>query len=533
MHPGSYDFSKIAKYFDGMDNCDAFQVISDRTVNDLDLHDVFQYLDYTSSKVGQQHLYSCIRTIPKDSARIEKLEKSVSLFSANPKLTDFTVQQMSRLKRTEAYYIQSLFNEAHLQKPKWFWLIKVLFAITLLLFACVFFIPQLVVAIVIVLLVNMGVHYWNKRNLFRYSSAILQLLILMDVAEKLNKVPAIKGAAKVNNAIASIKGIRYKMAPFKLQAKLETDIGLIVEHFFEVTKAAFLIEPLMLFHVIRHLEVRKEAIREVFNFVGELDSSVAVMKLRKQLVYYCQPQYITGKCLNGIGLFHPLIEDCVPNTIALDDRSALFTGSNMAGKTTFIRIVGINAICAQTLNTCFAKTFSLPKSKIFSGIRISDNLADEKSYYATEVSTIREMITESRRDFQCIFLLDELFKGTNTIERIAAGKAVLTYLNGASNLVFISTHDLELVDYLSEAFNCYHFTEVIVQDTIVFDYKIKEGVLKTTNAIRLLELLDFPGEIIREARSVASQLRSARLKPDEENAGFYRTRPEVQDRNFK
>jgi DNA mismatch repair ATPase MutS len=188
----------------------------------------------------------------------------------------------------------------------------------------------------------------------------------------------------------------------------------------------------------------------------------------------------------------------------------------MSGKTTFIRIVGISAILGQTLNTCFARKLSLPRSRILSGIRISDNVSDERSYYADEVLTIKDMIAESRGNSACIFLLDELFKGTNTIERIAAGKAVLDYLNASPSLVFISTHDLELVDHLSDTFNSYHFTEVIVQDSILFDYKIKEGVLKTTNAIRLLELLDFPAEIISEARDLSSRLRFLRLKMSDE-----------------
>lgn len=103
-------------------------------------------------------------------------------------------------------------------------------------------------------------------------------------------------------------------------------------------------------------------------------------------------------------------------------------------------------------------------------------------------------------------LLDELFKGTNTVERIAAGKSVLTYLNDEDNIVLISTHDLELSDYLKETFDLYHFTEVVDHETISFDYKIKGGNLTTTNAIRILELNNYPDAVTSEAKRLSEQI---------------------------
>jgi DNA mismatch repair ATPase MutS len=103
-------------------------------------------------------------------------------------------------------------------------------------------------------------------------------------------------------------------------------------------------------------------------------------------------------------------------------------------------------------------------------------------------------------------LLDELFKGTNSVERIAIGKSVLSYLTRGNSLVLVSTHDRELTDYLTETFDLYHFTEVIEQNQIHFDYRIKPGKLTTTNAIRIIELNHYPPRVVEEALRVAGLL---------------------------
>ena len=213
-----------------------------------------------------------------------------------------------------------------------------------------------------------------------------------------------------------------------------------------------------------------------------------------------------AKYISGKDIYHPLLVTCIANSIELDGKSALLTGSNMSGKTTFIRTMGINALAAQTLNTCFAREFVMPPLKVHSAIRIADDLMSDKSYYFEEVLTIKNMLEESRDGHQNLFLLDELFKGTNTVERIAAGKSVLQYMNKEDNFVFISTHDLELATYLEGAYSLYHFTEVVENNNILFDYKIKAGNLKSTNAIRILELNHYPADVTADARQLAEEI---------------------------
>jgi DNA mismatch repair ATPase MutS len=197
----------------------------------------------------------------------------------------------------------------------------------------------------------------------------------------------------------------------------------------------------------------------------------------------------------------------VANTIDLSDgKSVLISGSNMSGKTTFIRTIGINTILAQTINTVCAKQFITPRLKVHSAIRIADSLLDDTSFYYKEVKTIKKMLAESESEHQNLFLLDELFKGTNTVERISSGKAVLSYLSREENLVIVSTHDIELTELLSNTYNYFHFVESIENDLLTFDYKLKDGKSMNTNAIRILEINKFPNEVTEEAKILAKQI---------------------------
>jgi DNA mismatch repair ATPase MutS len=292
-----------------------------------------------------------------------------------------------------------------------------------------------------------------------------------------------------------------------MEAKLQGDLESAFWGILELFKILFLLEPILLFGVLRQLDTKRKEIEDLFIFVGQIDSLISIASLRKGLARYCIPDSIEEqKTLIVKDAYHPLIPDCVANSIHLSRKSILLTGSNMSGKTSFIRTIGINAITGLTLNTCFAEHFSMPKMKVFSAIRISDDLMNDKSYYFEEVLTIKEMIDNSGNGKPNLFLLDEIFKGTNTIERISAGKAVLSSLAKADNLVFVSTHDIELADLLKDEYELYHFSEKVDHKSVDFDYKLKAGKLKNRNAIRILQINDYPEDIIKEAIEISEGL---------------------------
>lgn len=503
----SFEFEQIESYFRNKNNSNSLQVLSDKTCNDLDFDELFMFIDRTNSKVGQQYLYNKLRVIPADFAGIDTQEKIVTHFTNDPDFRVSVQTELSKLNEREAYYVASLFQEELIQRPKWYAVIQLLSFTSVLSLVMSFFNPAMFLVLLGVFVVNFGVHYWNKRNLYRYVGSIPQLLKLNNAARELYKKPLLQ---EINPdllpSIAVINNVRIRMSFFNLETKLQSDIQTMFWGIFELFKILFLLEPLLLFNTLKQLDSKRKEIEDVFTFVGQIDALLSIASLRKGVNSFCMPQITNDKqALAATEAYHPLIYNCVKNSIRLNKKSILLTGSNMSGKTSFIRTIGINVITGLTLNTCFAQELRLPHTRIYSAIRISDDLLNDKSYYFEEVLTIKDMIDKCESKTSNIFLLDEIFKGTNTIERISAGKAVLSAL-AKDNMVFVSTHDIELADLLKDEYELYHFSENVNNKTVDFDYKIKDGKLKNRNAIRILQINDYPDNIIKEAIEISKEL---------------------------
>lgn len=501
-----FRFDLIEKYFINKDNSDSFQVLSDKTCNDLDFEELFMFLDRTTSKVGQQCLYNNLRAIPNYINDKDKKEKLIKKLTDDIDFRINTQLQLEKLNKADVFYISSLFQEEHQQPPKWFFIIRLLSFTSLLSLIMIPINPQMFFVFLCTFLVNVGIHYWNKRHLYKYLGSIPQLLRLNNIANNLFKEKSFKELdPELPNSIRIINQVRNRMSFFRLEASLQSDMEAILWGILELFKIAFLLEPLLLFGVLKRLDTKRKEIENVFHFVGEIDILVSIASLRKGLYNYCLPEIYESK-LSAKNIYHPLIPDCITNTIEISNKSILLTGSNMSGKTSFIRTIGLNMITGLTINTCFAESMLIPKLRIYSAIRISDDLMNDKSYYFEEVLTIKEMIEKSSNGKPNSFLLDEIFKGTNTVERISAGKAVLSKLSKNNNIVFVSTHDIELTDMLSEEYELYHFSEIVKDNNVDFDYKLKEGKLKNRNAIRILQINDYPNDLINEAIEISKKV---------------------------
>lgn len=204
--------------------------------------------------------------------------------------------------------------------------------------------------------------------------------------------------------------------------------------------------------------------------------------------------------------YHPLVKDCVANNLHLEQKSLLLRGSNMSGKSTFIKAVNLNIIASQVLNISLTEYYQAPILAIATSIRISDDITEERSYYMEEVHSMGQLIEFAKNDsIQYLFTIDEVFKGTNTIERISAAKAILDFLNNdKKHLVLVSTDDIELTQLLENQYELHYFQEKIENETLSFDYKLRQGALEKRNAINILELAGYPKEIISEAKRLAT-----------------------------
>ena len=499
-----FDLAKIKWYFEHNDASRAYQILTEQTCTDLDFDEFFLRVNGTSSCVGQQYLYDRLRRIPHEP-EMAGCDDNLQYLKDNPEFAARCRKYLARLAHHDAYYICSLFHERHpAPSPVMRRVIRLLQWMPLLCTVLFIIFTKTIwfMFIVAFFIINMAFHYRNKQLQFMYLYSIPQFLKLASITGKLSgEKPFEKIHPDIKNRLQSLQPLIRGLSRFRFDIKLENDMVMLLWGLKELVQIFFLSEPNTLYRSFRLMDAKRTDIEEVFAYVGHVDMLLSVAHLQENLPYYCKPQWVDVG-LQMTDVYHPLIEQCVPNTLDTSGKSILLTGSNMSGKTTFIRTIALNMLSAQTLDMCFARSFSGRRMRVHSAISLHDNLAESQSFYMKEVLTVKEMLEVSQHHGNNLFVLDEIYKGTNTVERIAAGKAVLSALAQNGNTVFASTHDLELADLLAEEYELYHFCEQIEQNRLYFDYLLKHGKLKHRNAIRLLELEGYPESVITEANTI-------------------------------
>lgn len=192
-------------------------------------------------------------------------------------------------------------------------------------------------------------------------------------------------------------------------------------------------------------------------------------------------------------LRHPLIDPSkvVPNDAAFKGGATIITGSNMSGKTTFLRTLGINLILAYAGAPVCAEKMNADYMKIFTSMRVTDDVSNGISTFYAEILRIKSMVEYKKNEMPMLCLIDEIFKGTNSADRIVGATQVIRKLSDDHSMTLVSTHDFELCELKSEsgvpAAN-YHFEEYYEGDQLKFDYKKKDGRCTTTNAMAILHM---------------------------------------------
>jgi DNA mismatch repair ATPase MutS len=233
-----------------------------------------------------------------------------------------------------------------------------------------------------------------------------------------------------------------------------------------------------------------------FDVIGEVEALSSMSILKHDNPEFIMPQ-IAEDLKSGIKaeqLGHPLLgkgRKC--NDISFDSNKPilLITGSNMSGKSTFLRTVGISLLFSSLGLPVCAKFFKCPILKIYACMRTSDNLGQNVSSFYAELLRVKMIVEAVDRDEKVFFLLDEIFKGTNSADRHMGAKMLIRQLDKKAAWGMVSTHDLELADLEKESnghIRNYHFKEYYKDDKIYFDYLLREGVSDTRNAIYLMRM---------------------------------------------
>lgn len=232
-----------------------------------------------------------------------------------------------------------------------------------------------------------------------------------------------------------------------------------------------------------------------FEVIADMEMLLSLSMIGKVKKVVCMPSIVNDEVmLETRQVKHPLIqaEAAIANDFAIHHASCVITGSNMSGKTTFLRTLGLNTILAYAGTFVCASEYKVSLMHIFTSMRIEDDVSEGISTFYAELLRIKEIITFNRERQPMLVLIDEIFKGTNSRDRILGASETIRQLSNGNSITCVTTHDFELTSLQQDqdihSVN-YHFAEYYKDDKIYFDYKIKEGMATTSNAEYLLKMV--------------------------------------------
>lgn len=480
------------------------QDVDDITWNDLDMDRIYQQMNHTGSAMGQEYLYALLRRPELEEKPLEERERLIRFFTER-EVERLKLQKklaaIGKLGRFSVYRYLSHVEELREENS----LIHILQLAALLvsLGLCFVWPSQLVLVAVVVAVVNMVSYYLRKAEMEHYYQLFAYIVKMVHFSK-------------------DVAGLDIpELEPYFERLRREA------EQFDKFCRGSWLVvgggdmdgslaDTLMDYvRLLTHIDIIKfqsmarEAIRlekslmTMYEVVGFLDSMLAVASYRAMMEAYCVPELRPAAApdyiLEADRLYHPLLSDPVKNSI-LAHRSVLLTGSNASGKSTFIKTVAVNAILAQTIHTVLADRYRADYFRILSSMALRDDILSSESYYMVEIKSLKRIVDQAmRQGAPVLCFIDEVLRGTNTVERIAASTEILKQLAEMNALCFAATHDIELTTLLEKQFDNYHFEEQVREEDVIFDYRLRQGKAMTRNAIRLLHMIGYAPEIVNRA----------------------------------
>ncbi|MBU5592795.1 DNA mismatch repair protein MutS [Clostridium sp. MSJ-4] len=488
------NFANIRKFFDM--NKKGEYTLDNQTWEDLDMDKVYEKLDKTYSSPGEAALYSMLRNPLVNEEGLKERSKLIESFKSDSKLRESLMKIFFNLNRdAKNCFLDMIDNDLVINKAKYYiyTIIGKVFPMIIILLA-IFIDIKFMIMLFVLSFFNMLINS-NERNTIK-SNGILYLRKVIKASKKIesiNNKDIINYKDKISSILKDIKDIDRGT---RLIGFINMWDGV-----FEALSVIFLLEECAYYSISAKVKKEKESLMDLYYTIGELEALVSISSYQYNLKdQYTEPNFIEDITLNICEGVHPLIEDAVSNSISIENKGIVLTGTNMSGKSTFLRMLGVNILLAQTFNFALAKSYEAPFFNIVSSISPNDDLTKGKSFYMAEVESILRIIKALEKDVPVFCPIDEIFRGTNPIERISMSAEILTYINNRKSISLVATHDRELVDILKENYEFYYFSEdVDSKKGLSFDYKLKKGTSKSRNAIRLLEYMNYPKDIIDKA----------------------------------
>jgi len=470
--------------------------IDDQTWNDLIMDEVFDELDRTYSAEGEATLYKMLRNPIMDEEQLKKRGTVIDLFKEDVDLTVDLRKIFYEMIYDSKNRLLDMINELLPTSKLKYYIYSILSIIPILLILASILLknPNIMIFFMVDMILHMHLHGKEHENL-----NITGLIYLSDLINTAKKISDIENS-ELNSYTINLKNLLIQLMTIDRSTYLLKLINAL-DGVLQMFAIPFLIEERTYYRTNKHLLKRRTEILELYYLVGEIDAlaSIAIYE-NSNKGKYTNPKFIKKTSLKIVDGIHPLIKKPVPNSIEISGKGIVLTGTNMSGKSTFLRMISINILLAQTFNFALSQEYEGCFLNLVSSISPKDDIMSGKSYYLAEAESILRILKASEKEIPVFCPIDEIFRGTNPLERISSSAEILNYINRRKAICIVATHDRELSDMLKGNYDFYYFSEDIdCKNGLNFDYKLKKGVSKTRNAIKLLEYLGYPKEIIQNS----------------------------------
>lgn len=505
------ELDRISRYYLHMrEKGGAENDIDEITWNDLSMDHLFARMNFTQSSSGEEYLYAMLRrpaTGDRDGAR-EKMESHIRYMMENEEKRLDTMMSLRKLGHTGKYslpdYLDYL-DQLGVRGNRLHYGCILLLAASV---AIIFVRASLGVPLLIATACFNIVTYMKEKGIAApYVTTFSYIMRMLHCADDIIKQ---KHGSGMEDYISTLEAERGSFQDFEKHSgmvlKMNAATGSIDELLFDYIKMLTHVDLIQFNKMLNIVHKNKKEIIGLAGDIGYIDAVISIGYFRAALPYYTTPLLQTGcDCPFVISEgVHPCIDNPVANSFS-QNKGMVITGSNASGKSTFLKMTAINAVLAQTINTCAARMYKGNYYRIYSSMSLRDNLDSGESYYIVEIKALKRIMdaADSGQGTPLLCFVDEVLRGTNTVERIAASTQILERLSRRGIYCFAATHDIELTHLLEQCYDNYHFEEEVKDGDVLFSYRLLAGRAHTRNAIKLLEIMGFSKEIIRRADDMA------------------------------
>lgn len=476
--------------------------IDEITWNDLDMNKIFNDMNTTLTDAGEEYLYALLHKVQYKEDLLLERDRVTRVFEKNE---DIRVKLQMIFYQLGKKYNHSVYET--LDKCR-----------SLELGSMV---PHFLIAFVVI--ISFFMFFWNQW-IGGISFLISSVISIVSYYRTMRKIPDInqwylKYFAKLLRSTSKISKLHcdeldsyfLELSNIRRQFKgtqiksifLSSGAGFVAEVFdliLDYLRMLTHVDIIIIYDMSKTIEKKFTQVEELFEIIGFLDSMICVTAYKRQLPYYSTPSLTNDKTigLKITDLYHPLVEEPIANSID-ENKGILITGSNATGKSTFLKAIAMNGILSQTIFVSTSKQYYGNYYQIYTSMALADNIFNNESYFIVEIKALKRIIEGINNDIPILCCIDEVLRGTNTLERIAASSEVLEELGKSNALCIVATHDIELAHILKTYYANYYFKEKIVEEEIVFNYKLYKGISTTRNAIKLLKMLGYSSDIVNKA----------------------------------